>query len=76
MIPDIVEYGQLQTGRRNEGIYYGLWFFVQKLGMAASAAINGAVLSATGFRQSAGGAGDLTSPRRQLSICDQRRRLM
>ncbi len=56
MIPDIVEYGQLQTGRRNEGIYYGLWFFVQKLGMAASAAINGAVLSATGFRQSAGGA--------------------
>jgi GPH family glycoside/pentoside/hexuronide:cation symporter len=56
MIPDVVEYGQLQTGRRNEGIYYGLWFFVQKLGMAASAAINGAVLSATGFRQMAGGA--------------------
>jgi GPH family glycoside/pentoside/hexuronide:cation symporter len=53
MIPDIVEYGELQTGRRNEGIYYGLWFFVQKLGMAASAAINGALLSATGFRSSA-----------------------
>ncbi len=56
MIPDVVENGQLQTGRRSEGIYYGLWFFVQKLGMAASAAINGAVLSATGFRQTAGGA--------------------
>ncbi|HMD67819.1 MAG TPA: glycoside-pentoside-hexuronide (GPH):cation symporter [Chitinivibrionales bacterium] len=56
MIPDVVEYGEMQTGRRNEGIYYGLWFFVQKLGMAASAAINGAVLSATGFAQAPGGA--------------------
>jgi|WetSurMetagenome_2_1015567.scaffolds.fasta_scaffold00060_43 glycoside/pentoside/hexuronide:cation symporter, GPH family len=56
MIPDVVEYGQLQTGRRNEGIYYGLWFFVQKLGMAVSAAVNGAVLSATGFTQTPGGA--------------------
>ena len=60
MIPDVVEYGQLQTGHRHEGVYYGLWFFVQKLSMAASAAINGAVLSATGFVQSNGGA-----------VCDQ-----
>ena len=56
MIPDVVEYGQLQSGHRHEGVYYGLWFFVQKLGMALSAAVNGAVLSATGFKQSAGGA--------------------
>jgi GPH family glycoside/pentoside/hexuronide:cation symporter len=56
MIPDVVEYGQLQTGHRHEGVYYGLWFFVQKLAMAGSAAINGAVLSATGFCQSSGGA--------------------
>lgn len=55
MIPDVVEYGQLQTGTRHEGVYYGLWFFVQKLSMAASAAINGAVLSATGFLQSSNG---------------------
>jgi glycoside/pentoside/hexuronide:cation symporter, GPH family len=55
MIPDVVEYGQLQTGSRHEGVYYGLWFFVQKLAMAGSAALNGAVLSATGFKQSTGG---------------------
>jgi GPH family glycoside/pentoside/hexuronide:cation symporter len=55
MIPDVVEYGQMQTGRRHEGVYYGLWFFVQKLGMAASAALNGVVLSASGFRQATGG---------------------
>jgi GPH family glycoside/pentoside/hexuronide:cation symporter len=54
MIPDVVEYGQMQTGQRHEGVYYGLWFFVQKLGMAASAALNGIVLSATGFRQGGG----------------------
>jgi glycoside/pentoside/hexuronide:cation symporter, GPH family len=62
MIPDVVEYGQLQTGRRHEGVYYGLWFFVQKLGMAGSAAINGAVLSATGFRQSKGGVAMYQAP--------------
>jgi GPH family glycoside/pentoside/hexuronide:cation symporter len=56
MIPDVVEYGQMQTGNRHEGVYYGLWFFVQKLGMALSAVISGAVLSGTGFRQSTGGA--------------------
>jgi GPH family glycoside/pentoside/hexuronide:cation symporter len=55
MIPDVVEYGQMQTGHRHEGVYYGLWFFVQKLGMAASAALNGAILSASGFKQAAGG---------------------
>jgi GPH family glycoside/pentoside/hexuronide:cation symporter len=55
MIPDVVEFGQMQTGHRHEGVYYGLWFFVQKLGMAASAALNGAVLSASGFKQATGG---------------------
>jgi glycoside/pentoside/hexuronide:cation symporter, GPH family len=55
MIPDVVEYGQMQTGHRHEGIYYGLWFFVQKLGMAASAALNGEVLDAVKFKQASGG---------------------
>jgi GPH family glycoside/pentoside/hexuronide:cation symporter len=55
MIPDVVEYGQLQTGHRHEGVYYGLWFFVQKLGMALSATVNGWVLTQTGFRQEQGG---------------------
>jgi GPH family glycoside/pentoside/hexuronide:cation symporter len=55
MIPDVVEYGQLQTGHRHEGVYYGLWFFMQKLGMALSATINGWVLTQTGFQQEQGG---------------------
>jgi GPH family glycoside/pentoside/hexuronide:cation symporter len=55
MIPDVVEYGQMQTGHRHEGVYYGLWFFVQKLGMALSAALNGVILSMAGFRQAGGG---------------------
>ncbi len=55
MIPDVVEYGQLQSGQRHAGIYYGLWFFVQKLGMALSATINGWVLTWSGFKQEQGG---------------------
>jgi len=55
MIPDVVEYGQLQSGQRHEGVYYGLWFFVQKLGMALSATINGWVLTWSGFQQEQGG---------------------
>ncbi|NLD92428.1 MAG: MFS transporter [Fibrobacter sp.] len=55
MIPDVVEYGQLQSGQRHAGIYYGLWFFVQKLGMALSATINGWVLTCSGFKQEQGG---------------------
>lgn len=55
MIPDVVEYGQLQSGHRHEGVYYGLWFFVQKLGMALSATINGWVLTWSGFKQEQGG---------------------
>lgn len=54
MIPDIVEHGQLQTGKRNEGVYYGLWFFAQKLGMGVSAALSGAVLSITEFKKPLG----------------------
>jgi len=55
MIPDVVEHGQLQSGQRNAGVYYGLWFFVQKLGMALSATINGWVLTWSGFKQEQGG---------------------
>ena len=50
MVPDVVEYGEYLHGRRNEGIYYGIWFFVQKLGMAVSFLINGVILSVTHFK--------------------------
>ncbi len=52
MVPDVVEYGEYLHGRRNEGIYYGIWFFIQKLGMAVSFMINGVILTLTHFQSS------------------------
>jgi GPH family glycoside/pentoside/hexuronide:cation symporter len=40
MLPDVIEYDQLLTGERHEGVYYGMWAFLGKftgaLGIAAS----------------------------------------
>lgn len=54
MIPDVVEYGELLHKQRNEGVYYGIWFFIQKLGMAIAFQVNGLVLSLTGFKEGMG----------------------
>ena len=45
LIPDVVENNYAETGKRREGIYYGLWTFLSKLGQAVSALIIGTVLT-------------------------------
>jgi GPH family glycoside/pentoside/hexuronide:cation symporter len=55
MIPDVVEYGELLHKQRNEGVYYGIWFFIQKLAMAIAFQVNGLVLWLSGFKEGAGG---------------------
>ena len=45
LIPDVVENNYAETGKRREGIYYGLWTFLSKLGQAISALIIGIVLT-------------------------------
>lgn len=45
MIPDCIEYDAAQTGRRREGLYYGVWLFGQKLFMAAALSTSGFMLS-------------------------------
>jgi len=45
LIPDVVENNYADTGKRREGIYYGLWTFLSKLGQAVSALIIGIVLT-------------------------------
>ena len=49
IIPDVVDYDALANGRRREGVLYGLWTFLQKLGLGLAAVISGAVLQATGY---------------------------
>lgn len=49
LIPDAVEWDFHTTGQRREGIYYGLWTFISKLGQGLSGLLIGIVLSTTGY---------------------------
>jgi glycoside/pentoside/hexuronide:cation symporter, GPH family len=49
MLPDAVEYGAARTGVRQEGVYFGIWTFVSKIGTAFAGLIIGLVLSFTGY---------------------------
>ena len=49
ILPDITEYDYAETGLRREGVYYGLWTFVSKLGQAFAVALSGWALSLSGF---------------------------
>lgn len=49
MLPDTIDYGELQTGVRIEGFYYGIFIFLQKLGLAISIAVGNLVLDFAGY---------------------------
>lgn len=49
MMPDVVEYDELQTGERREGIYYGMWGMVGKITGALGVAICGWGLDFFGY---------------------------
>ena len=63
MVPDTVEYGQLQTGLRREGILYGVFFFGQKMASALAGFIAGQGLGLFGFV-----ANEAQTPRALLGI--------
>ena len=49
MVPDVVELDELETGQRREGIFYGVFVFLQKLGLALGLFISGWALELTGY---------------------------
>ncbi len=49
MVPDTIELDELRTGRRREGVYYGLFVFLQKMALAIGSAVLGWVLSQAGY---------------------------
>lgn len=49
LIPDAVEWDYCRSGKRREGIYYGLWTFISKLGQGFSGLIIGLTLSSRGY---------------------------
>lgn len=55
MLPDVIELDELETGRRREGIFYGIFVFLQKLGLSLGLFISAQVLGLTGYVQSVPG---------------------
>ncbi len=49
MMPDVIEYDELMTGERREGVYYGVWGMVGKITGALGAAICGWGLKIVGY---------------------------
>jgi GPH family glycoside/pentoside/hexuronide:cation symporter len=49
MLPDVIEYDQLRTGRRREGSYYALAAFFQKLGTGLALWLMAQILAATDY---------------------------
>ena len=49
IVPDTVELDYAENGVRREGIFYGLWNFMNKVGVALANLINGLILTAFGY---------------------------
>jgi glycoside/pentoside/hexuronide:cation symporter, GPH family len=49
MVPDAVEWDAVRTGKRKEGVYYGMWTFFSKCGQALSIGVSGLILGMSGY---------------------------
>jgi GPH family glycoside/pentoside/hexuronide:cation symporter len=49
MLPDVIELDELETGQRREGLFYGFFVFLQKLGISVGLAFSNFALEATGY---------------------------
>lgn len=56
MLPDVIELDELQTGQRREGVFYGFFVFLQKMGLSIGLFISGLALEAAGYVGAAPGA--------------------
>lgn len=51
MIPDVIEEDEWETGHRREGLFYGVWVFIEKLGRGFAFLLAGMGLSLIGYKQ-------------------------
>ncbi|MGH2522477.1 MAG: MFS transporter [Anaerolineales bacterium] len=66
MLPDVIELDQLQTGQRREGVFYGFFVFLQKLGLSLGLLISGWVLGLAGYIRAVPGQPPPVQPERVL----------
>lgn len=52
---DVIDYDELETGKRREGAFTACGSWIMKVGMALGAGASGVILSATGFDATLGG---------------------
>ncbi len=67
MLPDVIELDELETGQRREGIFYGVFVFLQKLGLALGMFISGQILGAAGYIPKIPGGVDPVQPESALT---------
>lgn len=51
IVPDVVEFDYAENGRRREGVFYGMWTFMSKIGQAFAIALSGWVLALSGYQE-------------------------
>ena len=49
MVADVCDLDELQTGTRREGMFSGIYWWIQKLGQAGASVLSGVILVWTGF---------------------------
>jgi len=49
IVPDTIDYDYASSGKRREGVYYGLWTFIAKSGQALAGLFVALTLSASGY---------------------------
>ncbi|MBE9030193.1 MFS transporter [filamentous cyanobacterium LEGE 11480] len=54
MVPDVIEWDELETGQRREGVFYAFMVLLQKFGLALGLFLLGQGLAFAGFREKTG----------------------
>lgn len=70
MVADVCDYDELQTGTRREGLYSGIYWWIQKLGMAGASVMGGYLLNWTGFDINKFGINQSASTLLYMRLCD------
>lgn len=70
MVADVCDYDELQNGTRREGMFSGIYWWIQKLGMAGASVLGGYLLNWTGFDIGKLGMNQTVSTLFYMRLCD------